>query len=141
MLQFYPRMPSRHGHHLQIRRLLFVDWIPGNCSLLGYLIINLIDNKDRLRGDAGFGDSTAVWRARPFLFIGFAFMEGGLAISVCGMSVANLHSGLTFYYLLDRIGFEIHLAQLPGTVHLSRLRQRFTGCCPHAFCCCFVDCS
>lgn len=59
----------------------FVDWIPGICSLLGYLTINLID-KDRVRGDEGFGDSRAVWTARLFLFIGFALMAGGLAGSV-----------------------------------------------------------
>ncbi|KAJ3565160.1 hypothetical protein NP233_g7815 [Leucocoprinus birnbaumii] len=62
----------------------FVDWVPGICSLLGYLVINLID-KDRIRGeDGGFsdGDSRAVWRARVFLFIGFALMAGGLAGSV-----------------------------------------------------------
>ncbi|KAF8196122.1 hypothetical protein BJ912DRAFT_1021110 [Pholiota molesta] len=47
----------------------------------GYLVINLID-KDRIRGDEGFGDSRAVWRARLFLFIGFALMAGGLAGSV-----------------------------------------------------------
>ncbi|KAG1720578.1 uncharacterized protein EDB91DRAFT_1177802 [Suillus paluster] len=61
----------------------FVDWVPGFCSLLGMVIINLID-KDRIRGD-GYGDSTAVWRARLFLFIGFAFMAGGLAGSVVSL--------------------------------------------------------
>jgi len=59
----------------------FVDWVPGICSLLGYLVVNLID-KDRIKGDEGFGDSRAVWRARLFLFIGFALMAGGLAGSV-----------------------------------------------------------
>jgi len=59
----------------------FVDWIPGILSLLGFLIVNLID-KDRIRGEEGFGDSRAVWRARLFLFIGFALMAGGLAGSV-----------------------------------------------------------
>ncbi|KXN83092.1 UPF0220 protein C8D2.02c [Leucoagaricus sp. SymC.cos] len=59
----------------------FVDWVPGICSLLGYLVINLID-KDRIKGEAGFGDSGAVWRARLILFIGFALMAGGLAGSV-----------------------------------------------------------
>ncbi|KAF9064784.1 hypothetical protein BDP27DRAFT_1298700 [Rhodocollybia butyracea] len=59
----------------------FVDWVPGICSLLGYLVVNLID-KDRIKGDEGFGDSSAVWRARLFLFIGFALMAGGLAGSV-----------------------------------------------------------
>ncbi|GBE88801.1 UPF0220-domain-containing protein [Sparassis latifolia] len=61
----------------------FVDWVPGICSLLGMLIINLID-KDRVRGEGGLGDGDAhaVWRARLILFIGFAFMAGGLAGSV-----------------------------------------------------------
>ncbi|EPS98300.1 hypothetical protein FOMPIDRAFT_1042597 [Fomitopsis schrenkii] len=59
----------------------FVDWVPGICSLLGMLIINLID-KDRVRGEEGFGDAGAVWRARLILFIGFALMAGGLAGSV-----------------------------------------------------------
>jgi hypothetical protein len=59
----------------------FVDWIPGICSLLGFLVVNVID-KDRIRGDEGLGDSRAVWRARLFLFIGFALMAGGLAGSV-----------------------------------------------------------
>ncbi|KAF7303866.1 hypothetical protein MIND_00616500 [Mycena indigotica] len=59
----------------------FVDWIPGLCSLLGFLVINLID-KDRVRGDENFGDARAVWRARLFLFVGFALMAGGLAGSV-----------------------------------------------------------
>ncbi|KAJ6473265.1 hypothetical protein C8R45DRAFT_1012823 [Mycena sanguinolenta] len=59
----------------------FVDWIPGLCSLLGFLIINLID-KDRIRGEDAFGDSRAVWRARLFLFLGFAAMAGGFAGSV-----------------------------------------------------------
>ena len=67
----------------------FVDWIPGICSLLGYLVINLID-KDRVRGDEGFGDSRAVWRARLFLFIGFALMAGGLAGSVVRSSLLAL---------------------------------------------------
>jgi len=60
----------------------FVDWVPGICSLLGMLVVNLID-KDRVRGEDGFGDSKAVWRARLFLFISFALMAGGLAGSVC----------------------------------------------------------
>ncbi|KAF8122136.1 hypothetical protein EV363DRAFT_1428520 [Boletus edulis] len=58
----------------------FVDWVPGICSLLGMLIINIID-KDRIRGD-DYGAPDAVWRARLFLFVGFALMAGGLAGSV-----------------------------------------------------------
>ncbi|KAJ7312245.1 hypothetical protein DFH08DRAFT_1087674 [Mycena albidolilacea] len=46
-----------------------VDWLPGLCSLLGFLV-NLID-KDRVRGDADtFCNARAVRRARLFLFIG-----------------------------------------------------------------------
>ncbi|THU85455.1 UPF0220-domain-containing protein [Dendrothele bispora CBS 962.96] len=56
----------------------FVDWLPCIFSLLGYLIINLID-KDRVKGEEGYGDANAVWRARLFLFIGFAMIAGGLA--------------------------------------------------------------
>lgn len=52
------------------------------------VIINLID-KDRIRGD-DYGDSNAVWRARLFLFIGFAFMAGGLAGSVVSLDVFSL---------------------------------------------------
>ena len=59
----------------------FLDWLPGICSLLGMVVVNLID-KDRVQGNEDFGDSRAVWRARLFLFIGFALMAGGLAGSV-----------------------------------------------------------
>jgi hypothetical protein len=48
-----------------------MDWIPDICSLLGFLIINLIV-KNRIRGEDGHG-------ARLSLFIGFALMAGGLA--------------------------------------------------------------
>lgn len=44
------------------------------------LVINIID-KDRIRGD-DYGAPEAVWRARLFLFVGFALMAGGLAGSV-----------------------------------------------------------
>ncbi|RDB26896.1 hypothetical protein Hypma_005107 [Hypsizygus marmoreus] len=70
----------------------FVDWIPGICSLLGYIVINLID-KDRVRGEEGFGDSRAVWRARLFLFIGFALMAGGLAGSVTVLILKYILNG------------------------------------------------
>ncbi|KAF8932581.1 hypothetical protein BGZ58_006917 [Dissophora ornata] len=61
----------------------FVDWVPGICSTVGMIIIECID-KASLREDSSFyGDGVSVvWRARFFLFIGFAFMAGGLAGSV-----------------------------------------------------------
>ena len=78
----------------------FVDWVPGICSLLGYIVINMID-KDRVRGEEGFGDSRAVWRARLFLFLGFALMAGGLAGSV----VRNLCLLLPSLRGLTRVAF------------------------------------
>ena len=57
------------------------------------IVINLID-KDRVQGHEDFGDARAVWRARLFLFIGFALMAGGLAGSVVSTS---------FFCLLPRL--------------------------------------
>ncbi|KAJ7920900.1 hypothetical protein B0H13DRAFT_1604997, partial [Mycena leptocephala] len=57
--------------------------LPGLYSLLDFLIINLINNKDRVCGDkTAFGDAPAMWHARLFLFIEFALMAGGMAGSV-----------------------------------------------------------
>ncbi|KAG0307460.1 hypothetical protein BGZ97_000384 [Linnemannia gamsii] len=69
----------------------FVDWVPGICSTLGMFIINCID-KASLRGDSfsfsSSGSSVSVtWVARLFLFIGFAFMAGGLAGSISVMCI------------------------------------------------------
>ncbi|KAF7348736.1 UPF0220-domain-containing protein [Mycena venus] len=91
----------------------FVDWLPGLCSLLGFLIINLID-KDRVREDeATFDggdararwharlDAPAVWRARLFLFIGFALMAGGMAGSVAVLIIKYIipaHADQFKYY-------------------------------------------
>jgi hypothetical protein len=74
MLRCYQHMLT----HLGVTQ---IQSLPGICSFLGYLVINIID-KDRVRGEEGFGDSRAVWSARLILFIGFALMAGGLAGSV-----------------------------------------------------------
>ena len=79
----------------------FADWVPGLCSLLGILVVNLID-KDRVRGEDGFGDSGAVWRARLILFIGFALMAGGLAGSVVRVSPRHLRC-----MLIDAVALRI----------------------------------
>jgi hypothetical protein len=112
----------------------FVDWVPGICSLLGMLVVNLID-KDRVRGDEGFSDSRAVWRARLFLFIGFALMAGGLAGSVVS---TYCHSHIYRLYLLpsfaitltvpfvDHLDSQVHHACLRRAVHLLWLRERLT---------------
>lgn len=66
----------------------FSDWTPGICATLGMIVVNLID-KQMLRSDSDEGSSWdgswgggVAWRARLFLFIGFALMAGGLAGSV-----------------------------------------------------------
>jgi hypothetical protein len=69
-----------------------VDWLPGISALLGMLVVSLID-KDRVRGgDSGYADgsASAVWRARLFLFIGFALMAGGLAGSVVSLVLSSV---------------------------------------------------
>jgi hypothetical protein len=78
----------------------FVDWLPGIFSLLGLIVVNLID-KDRIRGDAGFGDARAVWRARLFLFIGFAMMAGGLAGSVVSHMRSSCGRELVLKYVMN----------------------------------------
>lgn len=64
----------------------FADWAPGLCATLGMIIVNLID-KARLMTDddgygGGWGGGGVAWRARAFLFVGFALMAGGLAGSI-----------------------------------------------------------
>ncbi|THH17098.1 hypothetical protein EW146_g3654 [Bondarzewia mesenterica] len=81
ILSAHARAPPNEPDRPPPVHVTFTDWMPGICSLLGMLIINLID-KDRLNGEEGFGDPRAVWRARVVLFVGFALMAGGLAGSV-----------------------------------------------------------
>ncbi|GAA5986426.1 hypothetical protein JCM11641_000995 [Rhodosporidiobolus odoratus] len=62
----------------------FADWTPGLAATLGMIIVNLID-KARLVGEdwgEGWNGGGVAWRARLFLFVGFALMAGGLAGSV-----------------------------------------------------------
>ncbi|GAA5894921.1 hypothetical protein JCM6882_008245 [Rhodosporidiobolus microsporus] len=62
----------------------FADWAPGLCATIGMIIVNLID-KARLVGedwDGSWSGGGVAWRARLFLFVGFALMAGGLAGSV-----------------------------------------------------------
>jgi len=58
------------------------------------LVVNMID-KDHIRGEERLGDSRAVWRARLFLFIGFALMGGGLAGSVTVLVLKYILGGYT----------------------------------------------
>ncbi|KAF9434827.1 hypothetical protein BGZ76_007337, partial [Entomortierella beljakovae] len=75
----------------------FVDWVPGICSTIGMIVITCID-KAALRGDSfsfssGDGGTSVAWKARVFLFVGFAFMAGGLAGSVSVLCIKYLLPG------------------------------------------------
>lgn len=63
-------------------RVAFPDWLSPIFSTFGMIIVNLID-KQRLMTEGGFSSSDSVaWKARLFLFLGFALMAGGLAGSI-----------------------------------------------------------
>jgi hypothetical protein len=57
----------------------FADWLPGIFTTFAMLIINLIDKERLLSGGSFAGELNIIWRARLFLFIGFALMAGDLA--------------------------------------------------------------
>jgi hypothetical protein len=116
----------------------FVDWIPGLFSLFGLLIVNLID-KDRIKGEEGLGDARAVWRARLFLFIGFAMMAGGLAGSVVRSPLSRRNIMLVTTGAV-RPRAQVRLEQLPGAVQILRLRECLPEHPPHALCLRPLDC-
>lgn len=101
------------------------------------LIINLID-KDRIRGD-DYGDSRAVWRARLFLFIGFAFMAGGLAGSVVRLISPLFETAICLTTPLVPSCAQIYHEGLPGAVYILWLRQRLAECGPDAVGSCALD--
>ncbi|GAA5868165.1 hypothetical protein JCM8547_003365 [Rhodosporidiobolus lusitaniae] len=64
-------------------RVAFADWVPGLCATLGMIVVNLIDKQRLVGEDLGdWSGGGVAWRARLFLFVGFAFMAGGLAGSI-----------------------------------------------------------
>ena len=114
----------------------FADWVPGLCSLLGILVVNLID-KDRVRGEEGFSESGAVWRARLFLFVGFALMAGGLAGSVvCSLQFFTspffFHTKTCIPSPIGLAGPQICPPGISGSVPVLRLRQRRAERIPNA---------
>ncbi|EJD38408.1 UPF0220-domain-containing protein, partial [Auricularia subglabra TFB-10046 SS5] len=79
ILSAHARPPADAPHDTVPVHVAFLDWLPGICTTLGMLVVNLID-KETLLGDTT--DARSVWRARLVLFMGFALMAGGLAGSV-----------------------------------------------------------
>ena len=82
---------------------------------MGILVINVID-KDRIRGDEGFGDARAVWRARLFLFVGFALMAGGLAGSVVRCVFSHLEFAGLIIMHIGVAGTQIHYSRVSRAV-------------------------
>jgi hypothetical protein len=90
-------------------KMTFADWVPGLLATLGMIVVNLID-KSVLAEAGGFGagfssgswgGDSIQWRARLFLFVGFALLAGGLAGSVTILTIkyiiANLPEGYEYY--------------------------------------------
>ncbi|KAL5531170.1 hypothetical protein ACEPAG_4046 [Sanghuangporus baumii] len=100
VLSSHYRPPAGTPYDTAPVHVTFVDWVPGILSVLGFLIVNMID-KDRIKGEEAYADARAVWRARLILFIGFALMAGGLAgsvtILVIKYVVKNYTERFTYY--------------------------------------------
>lgn len=87
----------------------FSDWIPGLLATFGMIVVNLIDKNvlaeaggigSMSSGSWGGGDAIQ-WRARLFLFVGFALLAGGLAGSITVLTIkymiAQLPDGYEYY--------------------------------------------
>lgn len=125
----------------------FADWLPGLCGTLGMIVVNLIDKS--LLAEAGIGgalfgggggggglggggDITA-WRAKLFLFIGFALMAGGLAGSVTVLVVKYIVPGYPEYYGVANV---IQVRSSGITVLMFLMQDDLTvQSPPPAFCC------
>jgi hypothetical protein len=77
--------PVDAPHEIWPVHVRFVDWLPGLFATLGMIVVNLLD-KQSLQGIDGGFDNLA-WRARLFLFCGFALLAGGLAGSIVRSSI------------------------------------------------------
>lgn len=91
-------------------KMTFADWVPGLCGTLGMVVVNLIDKSLLAEaglssalfsggaGGGGFAGDATMWRAKLFLFVGFALMAGGLAGSVTVLVVKYLVPGHPEYF-------------------------------------------
>lgn len=89
-------------------KMSFADWLPGLLATLGMIVVNLIDKSILAEagglgamGGFGSGGDPIQWRARLFLFVGFALLAGGLAGSVTVLTIkyiiAQLPEGYEYY--------------------------------------------
>ncbi|KDN48182.1 UPF0220-domain-containing protein [Tilletiaria anomala UBC 951] len=77
----------------------FADWVPGLCGTLGMIVVNLIDKSHltedgfsfgSMSGGASWSSDNVAWRARLYLFLGFALLAGGLAGSLTVLVIKYL---------------------------------------------------
>ena len=90
-------------------KMSFADWLPGLLATLGMIVVNLIDKSilaeagglGAMGSFGGGGGDPIQWRARLFLFVGFALLAGGLAGSVTVLTIkyiiAQLPEGYEYY--------------------------------------------
>ncbi|ORX39622.1 hypothetical protein BD324DRAFT_614365 [Kockovaella imperatae] len=84
-LSSHAKPPADSPHDVVPVHMSFVDWIPAICSTVGFLITSLLDKshlQSAFSGDSWGSEGPAAVRARVVLFIGVAFMAGGLAGSL-----------------------------------------------------------
>jgi len=98
------------------------------------LIINLIDKERLLSGGSFGGEPNIIWRARLFLFIGFALMAGGLAGSVVSSIYAPF---LTFEFWANEIYVvtphsQIHRPRIGTQIPILWIRKRVPKRVSHA---------
>lgn len=77
----------------------FADWVPGLLATIGMIVVNLVDKTILAEagglgsmgiGGGAWGGDAIQWRARLFLFVGFALLAGGLAGSITLLTIKYL---------------------------------------------------
>ncbi|AOW04393.1 hypothetical protein LXG23DRAFT_20586 [Yarrowia lipolytica] len=75
---------SSHKNVSTVHVRFFPDWLPLLFSCIGMLVINLVEKarlQSALTGGSSFS-SGEDWQAKVVLFLGFAFLAGGMASSI-----------------------------------------------------------
>lgn len=118
-------------------RMSFADWLPGLLATLGMIVVNLID-KSILAEAGGFGGAMGSfggggggdpiqWRARLFLFVGFALLAGGLAGSITVLTIkyiiAQLPEGYEYYGFANVVCAEVLFSAFPQQLTRSLFYQ------------------